>query len=328
MHGEQCEDAVEERDDDGEGETECGGAAAAGEIARAVVLSDEGGAGLVEGEYAVVEENLDGEGRGGGGHDLFAEAVDGCLEHKVRDVEHHALRGGGEADRADAPEDGEAAGDAQEARLEAQYASLVEEAVEEVGGAAEEREVGGEGGASRAPAEDGDEEQVEQDIQQAREEERAEGRARVAAASEDGGDEVVEAEEGHAEEEDAEICQRERQDFLRHGEPVHDGRGGALTERSDGEAGEKGEQDGGVDGAGGVAQPACAERLRDEDVRTEREAEEEVDDETDERRVVADGSHGGRAVIAAEDQRVGGVEELLEDAGEHEWDGEDDDFVP
>lgn len=108
-----------------------------------------------------------------------------------------------------------------------------------------------------------------------------------------------------------------------HGEQCED----AVEERDDdgegeaergGAAGEKGEQDGGVDGAGGVAQPACAERLRDEDVRTEREAEEEVDDETDERRVVADGSHGGRAVIAAEDQRVGGVEELLEDTCEHE----------
>ena len=130
VHGEEREYAVEERDDDGEGEAERGGAAAAREIARAVVLPDEGGAGLVDGEDAVVEENLDGEGRGGGGHDLFAEAVDGCLEHEVCDVEHHTLCGGGEADRADAPEDGEAAGDAQEARLEAQYAALLEQALD------------------------------------------------------------------------------------------------------------------------------------------------------------------------------------------------------
>ena len=63
-----------------------------------------------------------------------------------------------------------------------------------------------------------------------------------------------------------------------------------------------------MDGARRLLQPPCSDVLLDDDIRAERDAEQQRDDEADDRDIVADGRHGCRALKPAEHHRVRCVE--------------------
>ena len=76
---------------------------------------------------------------------------------------------------------------------------------------------------------------------------------------------------------------------------------------------------------------AAADGVGDDDVRAERDANEQIQQQADDRAVGADGSHGGCAHIAreiADDGDVGRVEQLPEDAGRGDGQGIAREFIP
>ena len=76
---------------------------------------------------------------------------------------------------------------------------------------------------------------------------------------------------------------------------------------------------------------AAADGVRDDDVRAERDADEKVDDEADDRAVCAHRRDGDCARIArevADDGDVGRVEQLPEDAGRGDGQGIAREFIP
>ena len=82
--------------------------------------------------------------------------------------------------------------------------------------------------------------------------------------------------------------------------------------------------DGGVD----AVDILLADKAGDDDVRSQRYADKQAQHHTDDRAVAADGRHGFLADKLAEHGDVGGVEQLLHNAGKSERQSHDEDLIP
>ena len=69
----------------------------------------------------------------------------------------------------------------------------------------------------------------------------------------------------------------------------------------------------------GLLEIVRPDEARDDDIGAKRDAHEQVDEQADDRRIVADGRQCFRADELAEHQDIGRVEELLQDAGHGQW---------
>ena len=163
-----------------------------------------------------------------------------------------------------------------------------------------------------------DEKQVEDHVQNAGDRQRDERHLRVADAAEDGGLEVIQQNDRHAQQVDAQVRERERVHIVRHIEQAHEPGRNELAEDRHEHAADEGCDDGSMYGAVYGLAVAAADGVGDDDVCAERDADEQIQDQADDRAVGADGGHGSRAHIArevADDSDVGRVEQLPEDAG-------------
>ena len=327
--------ARQQHDHDGDGgsddvlaEGQKHGFFAAVDLAGAVVLADKGRARLAEGVEHVVGDDLDVERGARGGHDDGAEAVDGRLDDDVRHREDRALNTGRQTDAHDLAEDGGV--DAQLLQLHA-HQIAVQQAAQQQHGTDRVGEHRCDGDAVDVHLEHDDEKQVEDHVQDAGDRQRDERHLRVADAAEDGRLEVVEQNDRHAQQVDAQVRERERVHIVRHVEQAHEpGRDELAEDRYD-HAADEGRDDGGMHGAVHGLAVAAADGVGDDDVRTERDADEQIQQQADDRAVGADGSHGGRAHIAreiADDGDVGRVEQLPEDAGRGDGQGIAREFIP
>ena len=69
----------------------------------------------------------------------------------------------------------------------------------------------------------------------------------------------------------------------------------------------------------GLLEIVRPDEARDDDIGAKRDAHEQVDEQADDRRIIADGRQRLRADKLAEHQDIGRVEELLQDAGHGQW---------
>ena len=173
--------------------------------------------------------------------------------------------------------------------------------------------------------------QVEDHVQNAGDRQRDQRHLRVADAAENGGLKVIQQNDRHAQQVDAQIRERERVYIVRHVEQAHEPSRDELAEDRHEHAADERRDDGGVHGAVHGLAVAAADGVGDDDVRAERDADEQIQNQADDRAVGADGGHGGRAHIArevADDGDVGRVEQLAENAGRGDGQGIAREFVP
>ena len=176
-----------------------------------------------------------------------------------------------------------------------------------------------------------DEKQVQDHVQNAGDRQRDERHLRVADAAENGGLEVIQQNDRHAQQVDAQVRKRERVHIVRHIEQAHEPGRDELAEDRHEHAADERRDDGGVHGTVHGLTVAAADGVGDDDVRAERDADEQIQNQADDRAVGADSGHGGRAHVArevADDGDVGRVEQLAENAGRGDGQGIAREFIP
>ena len=130
---------------------------------------------------------------------------------------------------------------------------------------------------------DDDEEQIQQRVDHAGDRQIDQRAARVAVGAENGRAEVVDQREGHAEEVELQIERRFFEDVRRR---LHPFEHRAAEEQADGhdkQPEQRTERDGAVARAGDAVRVMTADAARDQNVHADRDADEGVDDEIDER---------------------------------------------
>ncbi len=187
---------------------------------------------------------------------------------------------------------------------------------------------GGESGAPDTEVQDADERQDEDDVEGAGDGEEHQRCARVADGADDRGEEVEEHQARDTEEADAGERGRLGQEL---------GRGAQQCQRGAGEQAAGDGQDHGhacrEDGASGdrASHPlvvAGSERLGGGDGEAGRHAPGEAEQEEQQARGGADGGEGLDAEVAADDDGVGELVELLDDVPDQQGDREDEDDAP
>ena len=180
-------------------------------------------------------------------------------------------------------------------------------------------------------AQHGDEEQVQRHVHNARDGQRQQRDLRLADASEDGCLEVIQQDHGHAQQIDPQIQQRQREHVVRHLQQAQQRRRRQLAERGHEHAAQQRHEDRREDGLLHGVFIALPDGVRDDDVRAERDADEEVHQQADDRAVRAHGGYGRRPLRAgevADDRDVRGVEELLQNRRRRHREGEQRNLVP
>ena len=210
-------------------------AAGALRLARAEVLTGEGGGGVVERAAGGGQDGVSAVRGGHAGDEVVAEAVDDALDGERSAGDDDLLHG-----RGDAEADAKArlvAVEAQLAQAEAEQRVAALHIDEAHDGGERLRDVRCPCRARDAPAEDRDEEQIQPDVRHGGDEQKIERGAAVAHAAEREGDDVVGKGEEQTHAVDLEIADRRVQKGVRYEEeaPEH-GAGDGDADRGEGDA--------------------------------------------------------------------------------------------
>lgn len=160
--------------------------------------------------------------------------------------------------------------------------------------------------------------QVQDHIGHASHRQEIEGPPGVPLGPEDGRAEVIEHIGGHPTEVDAQIEGGETDHILRRAHQLQHLPAQQRAHYQKDQTAAQGQGDGGVDAAADVLLPAGPQIPGHHHVGPHREADKEVDQQVDEGGGGADGRQGLLAGKAAHHDHIGGVEQELQDAGEHQ----------
>lgn len=286
---------------------------AARRLPCAVVLPDECRARLREAVHDIVGENLHIERRAGCRHHRGAERVDRRLNHDVGDREHGTLHPGGHADAQRLHK--HAAVDAKLTRFDMDVPAVPAQAAVQDSGADRIGDDRGDCHTLHRHMQDGDEEQIEQHVEHTGRGKRRQRRLGIARRTEDCRLEIVQQNDRHAEHVDAQIQERIRENVIRRAQQLQQLGGKQLTENGDRHAEQQCRQNRGVRRAAHRLPLAAPDGVGNHDIDAERNADKQVDKQTDNRAV---GAHGGNRHIAqlagevADDRHIRGVEQLRE----------------
>ena len=162
---------------------------------------------------------------------------------------------------------------------------------------------------------DGDEEQIEQHVEHTGRGKRRQRRLGIARRAEDRRLKIVQQNDRHAEHVDAQIQERIRENVIRRAQQLQQLGGKQLTENGDRHAEQQCRQNRGVRRAAHRLPLTAPDGVGNHDIDAERNADKQVDKQTDNRAV---GAHGGNRHIAqlagevADDRHIRGVEQLRE----------------
>ena len=173
----------------------------------------------------------------------------------------------------------------------------------------------GDGNAVHRHVQDGHEEQVQRDVQHAGYRQREQRNPRLAYAAEDGRFKVVQQDDRHSGKIDAQIQKRQREYVVRYVEQPQQRRGDKLSQQRDQHAARERENHGRVYRLLHVLLPPLSDGVRNNHVGPQRDADEQIDDQTDDWAVRPYGRYGGGALRAGEIADygdVGGVEKLFQ----------------
>jgi len=289
-------------------------------FAGAEILARKGDGGLGDGVHAVVNEGIKARGRGVARDGARAEGVDRALDDDVRDVEDNARKSGGKADRNDLP--GLIFIEAQLAQTQTAEPLSPEQEQQYKREGNVLRDDGRNGNNRHVEPEDNHEQQCQKHVHNAGDREIEEGPFGVAEGAQHGRAEIVDEGGGHTEKIDAQVLRRQRQHVARRLHEPEQRRGEPQPQHQHHDAEDRTERDGAVDGAADVLVLAAAEVARDQDVRADGQADEGSDQQVDE---CGGGTHRRERAAArelADDDDIGGVEQQLQDAGQHDGQAE------
>lgn len=296
------------------------------EVAGTVILTDEGNGRLTEGIDDEVTENFDIISRCRSGHDVGAQAVDGRLNNQIGNGEDHTLHAGRQADGQHTLQ--HVAVNAKIARYDMKNLLLRTAEQNEEDNRAE---CIGDDRCNRNALDihmaDDDEEEVEDDIDAARNGKEDERRFRISLAAENRRLEIIQHIEWHAAEINAEIAKRKRRYFRRNTEQFNNRNGDEIAEQSDDDAADKGHDDGGMNGLIGALRLILSRITGDDDIRTDRDAGEEIDEQADDRSITSDGCHGFLADEGADNRCIRSTEKLLQHARQRKRQGEFENLI-
>ena len=259
-------------------------------------------------------------GRGGiGRDDVRAEGIDAALHHDVRDVEDHRLQSGRQADLDHAQRLGRVQPELAEA--EPGRARLPHEADEDQHDRHILRNDRRNGDARHVQPADDDEEQIEKDVQYARDGEEQQRPLRIAVGAQDGRGEVVDQRAGDADEIDPQIEARQPQHIVGRAHQLQHRRGEEEAQQERDHAEQQTQRDGAVDRAADARVVPAADIACDENVDAHGDADERAGQKVDERRGRADGGQRRAAREFADDDHVCRVEQQLQNARERQRQG-------
>ena len=295
-------------------------------LSRAQVLADVGGDGHGEAGDRQEGEALDLGVRAVGRHGVLAEGVDVGLHHHVGQGDDGVLHPGGQAVAQNLPQ--QRAVDPQGAPAELENGALLGQVQQAQHHADRLGDDGGDGCRPHAPAEHAHKQQVKGDVGEGRDDQVVQGAAAVAQGVHDAGEGVV-----HNHRADPGKVAAEVADSVIHhlGVGLHppQQRGGeAHAHGGEEDAAEQAQQHRGVDGAGHPVIVPRAEIAGDGHTRAGGRTGEEADHQEHQRARGADGGQGVIPQESADDQRVGGVIELLKELAEKNRDGKHADETP
>lgn len=288
-------------------------------LAGAVVLAGKGQGRLVKGVHAGVDEALDVGGGGGAGHHGGAEGVDGGLDDHVGDGEHHALEPGGQAHLEDAPHHLHV--QPQRPQVHPEGTLVPHQGQQHQDGGHVLGDDGSQGHAGHVHMEDDDEHQVQNHVDDTCGGEEVEGPLGVPLGPEDGGAEVIEHVAGHSAEVDPQVHGGQADDVLRGAHELQHLPAQQQAQAHQHHAADQGQGDGGVDAVPHILLPAGPQVPGHHHVGAHGEAHKEVDHQVDEGGIGAHRRQGLFSRPASHHDDIGGVEQELQDAGEHQRDG-------
>jgi len=293
--------------------------------AGAHVLAREGDSGLGESVHGGIDEALEvGSGRVAG-HDDGAEGVDRRLDDDVGEAEHGALQTGRQADAQDLAQSPRM--EAQMAEVEVERAFLLHQQGRDHAGGDGLADDGGQSDARHAHGEEDDEHEVQHHIDGARHGQTEQRPPGVAHGAQEGRAEVVQHGHGHADEVYLEVEGGQADDVLRAAHQLQQDAGGKKAHHGQKEAADEAQRHGGLDGVADALIILRAEAAGRNDVRAQRQAHEQVDQQVDERTVGADSGQRRAARKASHDDDIGCVEQQLQDAGCSQRQGKQDDLL-
>ena len=139
--------------------------------------------------------------------------------------------------------------------------------------------------------------------------------------------EVVQHTHGHPDEVDLQVQSRQIDDVLRAAHEFQQSPGGKEADKGQQNAADQTQRHGGVHRVLHAALVLCAEAPRCHHIGTQRQADEQVDQQVDERTVGADRRQSRAAGKAADNDHIGGVEQQLQNAGCRQGKGKQNDLL-
>ena len=293
--------------------------------ACAHVLAGEGDGGLREGVHGRVDEALEVGGGRVARHDGGAEGVDRRLDDDVGEAEHGALQPGGQADAQDLAQRPRV--EAQMAEVEVERAFLLHQQGRDHAGGNGLADDGGQRDARHAHGEEDDEDEIQHHIDDARHGQTEQRPFGVAHGTQQRRAEVVQHGHGHPDEVDLEVEGGQVDDVLGAAHQLQQAPGREDAHHGQKEAADEAQRHRRLDGGVDALLVLCAEAAGRDDVRAQRQAHEQVDQQVDECAVGAHCRQRRAARKTAHDHHVSRIEQQLQDAGCRQRQGKQDDLL-
>lgn len=179
-----------------------------------------------------------------------------------------------------------------------------------------------------AHAADDDEEEIQSDVQNARDEQIKQGAAGIARSAQNGIAKVIERHGGHAEEIDAQVDRRAVDQLFLCAEQFQQRNGRQLAEQQEHRAEDEAQGKGRMDGALRLLTTACAEKACNKGIDTAAKANEKTRKQGNERRCGSDCAECDRAGETAYDGDVRHIEQDLQNIRQHQRQAEGKDLLP
>ena len=212
-----------------------------------VVLTGEGQVGLIEGIHGLIDKVLNVAGSCRASHHGRAEGVDGGLDHHVRQREHNALEAGGQADLQDLSQNMPV--QLHRLQIQAQRTVLLGQAEDDQPCGHILGDGGGQGDPRYIHIQQNDRNQVQNDVDHARDDQEIQGALGVPLGPQDGGPEVICHGGRHSQKIDPQIDGRLVDHISGRRHPHQKLPGGKEAEHRQDRAADQGHQNGGVDRA-------------------------------------------------------------------------------
>ena len=289
------------------------------------VLAGEAQRGLVDRVHRVVDKALDVAGSGVARHDLRTKGVDRGLDQHVGKAEYDTLQARRQADAQHLAELVEV--EFQVLKVQMAGALHLHQAQQNqnrrngLGNDGRQRD------ARNAHVEYDDKEQVQKDVDDAGQGQKVKRALGVADRPEDGRAKVVKHEGRHPHKVDAHIQHRLVDDIVRGAHQLQQRARQSNTDKDQKDAADQGGQNRGMYRAMYAVIVPRAVVARNHNVRADRDADKQVDNQVDQRAGGADRRHRLAAGKASDNHDVRRVEQKLQNAGDHQRDGKDQDLA-